>query len=211
MWEEENSIPIGTRLEGARVILRAPKATDLTELRSLLLRNADHLRPWSPAPPPGINPAGFTELGRGIARQRREWKEGGAYVFVVALRAPREPLVGRVALTALVRGPFQCAHLGYWVDVAHERQGLTSEAVAQVVAFAFQRLRLHRVQAAVMPHNAASRRLLAKLRFREEGFAKRYLRIGGKWEDHLLYGLTVEEWTSCDEGEQDSKVVSFGG
>jgi len=194
MGDEGASTSLGTRLEAKRILLRAPRAIDIAELRSVLTRNADHLRPWSPSPPPGTNPVGFTELGRSIAKQRRDWKAGTAYVFVAALRAGREPIVGRVALTSVARGPWQSAQLGYWLDAASGGRGLMTEGVELILSFAFERLALHRLQAAVMPQNQASRRILEKRGFREEGYAERYLRIGGAWEDHLIYGLTAEEW-----------------
>jgi ribosomal-protein-alanine N-acetyltransferase len=152
------------------------------------------VRPWSPAPPAGTNPVGFTELGRSIARHRRDWKAGTSFVFVTVLRERREPIIGRVALTSITRGPFQSAQLGYWIDAAHAGRRFMSEAVELALAFAFEWLGLHRLQAAVMPHNAASRRILAGRGFREEGRAERYLLIADKWEDHLLFGLTLEEW-----------------
>ncbi len=204
MSDEIVSVSLGTRLEGSRVILRAPKTTDMTELRSLLIRNADHLRPWSPSPPPGTNPVGFAEMGRSIARHRRDWKAGTAYVFVTLLRVPREPIIGRVALTSVTRGPFQSAQLGYWLDAAHVGHGLMSEGVDLALRFAFERLRLHRLQAAVMPNNHPSRHILSKRGFREEGYAERYLRIAGNWEDHVLYGLTLEEWRSLSIAERMS-------
>jgi len=194
MLDERVSVPLGIRLETSRMALRAPRTIDIAELRSVLSRNADHLRPWSPSPPPGTNPLGFTELGRSIAKQRRDWKEGTAYVFVALLRQAREPIIGRVALTSVVRGPWQSAQLGYWIDAASVGRGLMSEGVELALAFAFDRLRLHRVQAAVMPTNQPSRRILSKRGFREEGYAERYLRIGNTWEDHVIYGLTAEEW-----------------
>jgi ribosomal-protein-alanine N-acetyltransferase len=194
MLEDRVSVPLGIRLETNRVALRAPRAIDIAELRSLLSRNADHLRPWSPSPPPGTNPLGFTELGRTIAKQRREWKAGTAFVFVALLRQAREPIIGRVALTSIARGPWQSAQLGYWIDASNGGRGLMSEGVELALAFAFERLRLHRVQAAVMPNNRPSRRILSKRGFREEGYSERYLRIGGVWEDHVIYGLTSEEW-----------------
>jgi ribosomal-protein-alanine N-acetyltransferase len=194
MSEELVAVSLDVRLDAKRVVLRAPRATDIAELRGLLIRNAEHLRPWSPSPPPGTNPAGFTELGRSIARHRRDWKAGSGYVFVMQLRVPREPIVGRIALTSVTRGPFQSAQLGYWMDAGHVRRGLMSEAVDAMLGFAFGRLGLHRLQAAVMPTNHASRSILQKRGFREEGYAERYLRIAGKWEDHVLYGLTLEEW-----------------
>jgi ribosomal-protein-alanine N-acetyltransferase len=194
MWQERVTVSLETRLETSRLVLRAPRAVDIAELRSVLSRNADHLRPWSPSPPPGANPLGFTELGRSIAKQRRDWKAGTAYVFVALLRQPRESIIGRVALTSVVRGPWQSAQLGYWVDAANGGRGIMSEGVELALAFAFDQLALHRVQAAVMPQNHASRRILAKRGFREEGRAERYLQINGAWEDHLIYGLTEEEW-----------------
>jgi ribosomal-protein-alanine N-acetyltransferase len=212
MSEELVSVSLDVRLEAKRVVLRAPRATDIAELRGLLIRNAEHLRPWSPSPPPGTNPAGFTELGRSIARHRRDWKAGSGYVFVMQLRVPREPIVGRIALTSVTRGPFQSAQLGYWVDAGHIRRGLMSEAVDLTLGFAFERLGLHRLQAAVMPTNHASRAILQKRGFREEGYAERYLRIAGKWEDHVLYGLTLEEWRPVWQPQHDENghSVPFG-
>jgi ribosomal-protein-alanine N-acetyltransferase len=208
MLDGRMSVPLGTRLESSRVALRAPRAIDIAEIRSLLGRNADHLRPWSPSPPPGTNPLGYTELGRTIAKQRRDWRAGTAYVFVVVLREAREPMIGRVALTSIVRGPWQSAQLGYWIDVASSGRGLMSEGVELALSFAFERLGLHRLQAAVMPDNRGSRRILVKRGFREEGYAERYLRIGGAWQDHVIYGLTAEEWkpsslvTTLDEARE---------
>jgi len=211
MSEELVPVSLDVRLDAKRVVLRAPRATDIAELRGLLIRNAEHLRPWSPSPPPGTNPAGFTELGRSIARHRRDWKAGSGYVFVLQLRVPREPIVGRIALTSVTRGPFQSAQLGYWMDAGHVRRGLMSEAVDATLGFAFDRLGLHRLQAAVMPTNQVSRTILQKRGFREEGYAERYLRIAGKWEDHVLYGLTLEEWRPSWQAlhEGSSHAVPF--
>src|SRR5262249_16863899 len=134
---EATSVSLGTRLEGQRVALRAPQTTDVAELRAVLSRNVDHLRPWSPSPPAGTNPLGFTALGRSIAKQRRDWKAGNAYVFVVLMRAGREPIIGRVALTSVTRGPWQSAQVGYWLDAAYGGRGLMSEALDLALTFAF--------------------------------------------------------------------------
>jgi ribosomal-protein-alanine N-acetyltransferase len=195
------SIPLSTKLNGGRVVLRPPRTTDIGALRNLLRTNADHLRPWSPAPAQGVNPLSLTELSRSIARQRHDWKRDLAYVFLMAAaREHGEPLIGRVALTSVTRGPFQNTYLGYWIDADHQSRGLTSEAVDVALGFVFGSLSLHRVQAAVMPHNVASRQILTKRGFREEGLARRYLRIAGSWEDHVLYGLTREDWLSPSWG-----------
>jgi ribosomal-protein-alanine N-acetyltransferase len=104
-------------------------------------------------------------------------------------------IVGRVALGGVLRGAFQNAYLGYWVDEDRQNRGLMTEAVAAATAFAFGPAGLHRVQAAVMPRNVASQRVLEKAGYRQEGLAQRYLCIAGQWEDHLLFATTAEEWT----------------
>jgi ribosomal-protein-alanine N-acetyltransferase len=81
-----------------------------------------------------------------------------------------------------------CA-IGYWVGEPFQSQGYTTDAVAAVVRYCFEDLGLHRVEAACQPHNAASRRVLVKVGFAEEGLARRYLKIDGDWRDHVLYGM----------------------
>ena len=90
--------------------------------------------------------------------------------------------------------PFSNAYLGYFVSERHNGHGYATTAVRQAVDFAFEELGLHRVQAAVVPRNAGSIRVLEKAAFREEGLALRYLQIAGVWEDHRVYAVTVEEW-----------------
>lgn len=200
MTDQRPQVPLSLQLLGPRLLLRAPKSSDIPELRALLRDNADHLRPWSPASPKGQAPPTITELSGSVARYRQEWKNDSAYVFVVTLREPSAPIVGRIALTSIVRGPFQNAHIGYWTAAAYQGLGLASEAVGLIAHFSFEKLALHRLQAAVMPHNSASRRVLAKQSFREEGLAKRYISIAGRWEDHILFALTREDWEASRGG-----------
>jgi [ribosomal protein S5]-alanine N-acetyltransferase len=188
--------PLSVRLETLRLILRAPDPADVPDVRRLLRRNAEHLRPWSPIPNAGEDPSSLTEISKSILRQRRDWSKGDAFVFFIASGADRDAgsLLGRVAFTGVTRGAFMNAHVGYWIDRDHQGRGYTTEAVGEAVSFAFGPLGLHRVQAAVMPHNAASLRVLAKLGFRKEGEGVRYLQIAGRWEDHHLLAVTREEW-----------------
>jgi ribosomal-protein-alanine N-acetyltransferase len=189
--------PLSLRVETGRLLLRAPHPADVPEVRKLLRRNAEHLRPWSPVARAGEDPSTLTEISKSILRQRREWSKGDAFVFFIAMHTNDGPLLGRVALTGVMRGAFMNflnAHLGYWIDGSHQGHGYATEAVAGAVSFAFGALGLHRVQAAVMPHNAASLRVLAKLGFRKEGECVRYLQIAGRWEDHHLFAITREEW-----------------
>jgi len=193
-----------TRVVTPRLVLRPPRPADVPELRHLLRANIDHLRPWEPAATPGEDPASLTVVANRIARQRRAWKRSDSYALLLTLREPGEPIVGRVTLGGVLRGAFQNAHLGYWVDREHQRRGLMTEAVQGAYAFAFGAAQLHRVQAAIMPRNAPSLRVMEKLGVRREGFAERYLEIAGTWEDHVLFAITAEEWRARNEAETPS-------
>ena len=92
------------------------------------------------------------------------------------------------------RGPFQSAYVGYWIDEKHAGNGYMPESLVVLSQFAFDELHLHRIQISIIPRNSASRRVVEKLGIRDEGIAVRYLEINGLWEDHVRYGLTVEEW-----------------
>jgi len=102
-------------------------------------------------------------------------------------------LIGGIALNDVRRGMAQKGTLGYWIGEPYARQGYMSEAVGLVCSFAFETLKLHRLEAGCLPRNEASRRLLARLGFMQEGFARAYLRINGKWEDHILWGMVKRE------------------
>jgi ribosomal-protein-alanine N-acetyltransferase len=186
--------PLSTRLVTERLVLRPPRTTDVPELRRLLRANILHLRPWSAAPSPGEDPTSLTAVSRAILRHRQEWKRGQAYVFLVTSRATEERIVGRIVLGGVLRGAFQNTYLGYWIDAERQGLGLMPEAVRATTTFAFESAGLHRVQAAVMPSNARSLRVLEKVGYRREGYAERYLSIAGAWEDHVLFAVTAEEW-----------------
>ncbi|MCQ4085855.1 GNAT family N-acetyltransferase [Saccharibacillus sp. JS10] len=115
------------------------------------------------------------------------------YIYGIFLQENGQ-LIGRAALTGIARGPFQNSNLGYFLDEAHNGKGYMTEAVRGVLKLAFTQHNLHRVQAGVMPRNTPSLRVLEKAGFRKEGLAERYLKINGVWEDHVLFGITIEDW-----------------
>ncbi len=101
---------------------------------------------------------------------------------------------GEVNLNNVVRGALQSGTIGYWIDRARAGQRYVAEAVVVLARFAFEELQLHRLEICIVPRNANSRRVMEELAIREEGVAQRYLEINGMWEDHVRYGITVEEW-----------------
>jgi ribosomal-protein-alanine N-acetyltransferase len=185
--------PLSIRLTTQRLVLRPPRTGDIGEIRRLLRHNHAHLRPWNPAPRSGEDPSSITEVSNTILRQRREWKSGRSYVFMLALRSDPARFVGKIALNGIMRGAMHGAYLGYWMDVDHQGGGLCTEGLRAILDFAFGPAQLHRIQAAIMPHNPKSLRVIEKLGFRREGYAERYLQIGGRWEDHILFARTREE------------------
>jgi [ribosomal protein S5]-alanine N-acetyltransferase len=162
---------------------------DAEALLELRLRNREYFRPSEPSRPRGY----FTlqrqreELRRGEeeARERRAW----IYGIVLGESA----LIGRIALSGAIWGPFGSAFLGYAIDEAHSGRGYATQAVGRATDLAFEH-GLHRVQAAVVPENAASRRVLEKSGYRYEGRALRYLRLDGRWRDHDIFAVTVEDY-----------------
>jgi [ribosomal protein S5]-alanine N-acetyltransferase len=182
-----------TRLLTQRLVLRPPRTGDVAEIRRLLRLNHEHLKAWNPSPPPGEDPSSITEVSKTVLRQRRDWKHGRGYVFMVADREEPATFIGKIALSGIMRGAMCGAYLGYWMAEAHQGKGLVTEGIAAVLDFAFGPGGLHRIQAAIMPRNERSLRVIEKLGFRREGYAQRYLQIAGNWEDHILFARTREE------------------
>jgi ribosomal-protein-alanine N-acetyltransferase len=182
------------QLPGRRVLLRPLVSTDFPEWREVRRRNAGWLLKWEPQPPKG-NPDDTDDLAAFAARcgaRQREWQLGTGYGFGIFVD---NHLAGEINLSGVQRGPFQNAYVGYWIDEARAGRGYVPEALVVAARFAFEDLRLHRLQVAIIPRNRASRRVVEKLGLREEGTALRYLAINGVWEDHVRYAITAEEWT----------------
>ena len=193
-----------TRLVGPRVQLRPLEPADGDAWRNIRLRNRDWLEPWEPLPEPGSpdllrDAAAFRARCASAARQRHL---DSAHPFGIFLLDGT--LVGEINLSGIQRGPFQSAHVGYWVDQAYAGRGLVPEALVLVLRLAFEELRLHRVEVAIVPRNRASRRVAEKLSLREEGIARGYLQIRGTWEDHVRYAITADEWIARRDELRDT-------
>lgn len=157
---------------------------------------AGHLDRWLPP----ADPAFFTEAywRERLAIAVDEFHAGRAARFVFQDNDDEEgAIVGTCSYTNIVRGPFQACNLGYQIARSHEGRGLMVEALAATNAFAFRTLRLHRIMANHRPENVRSARLLERLGFAREGFARNYLFIDGAWRDHVLTSLTNPDFDAA--------------
>lgn len=178
------------RLNGDKVVLRPPQASDYLAWRDLRAASKAFLQPWEPTwPADDLTRTGYR---RRLAAYQRDLDLGMGYAFFV-FRAADGALAGGVTLSNVRRGIAQTASLGYWAGQPFARQGYISSAVRTVIGFARDTLRLHRMEAACLPTNAASASLLLKAGFIEEGYARAYLKINGEWRDHRLFGQILGE------------------
>ncbi len=169
---------------GDGVVLRTPHMTDHAAWAALREQSRAFLKPWEPTWP-------ADDLTRGAFRQRmkryaEDLRQDQAYPFFV-FRKQDGQIVGGLAIANIRRGVAQAGSLGYWVGEPYARQGYMTAAVRALLPMAFDVLRLHRMEAACIPTNVASVRLLERTGFRREGYARAYLCIDGQWQDHLLY------------------------
>ena len=152
------------------------------------LRNREHLAPWDPARSESF----FTSVEQAgiLTDQIEQLKAGSSVPFVII---NNDTIIGRITLTGIVRGPFQSANVGYWVDKNHVGQGLASAALENVINHCNKDLGLHRLQASTLLHNLGSQKVLRKAGFEPIGIAKKYLKIAGTWQDHLLFQRILSE------------------
>jgi ribosomal-protein-alanine N-acetyltransferase len=170
-----------------QVAVRPVTLDDVPVLTALLAANRDHLAPRDPLRPDEYWTEEFQR--HDTARLLDLHRLGAVLPGVVVLDG--EP-VGRVNVNNVVRGAFLSGDLGYWVSRHVTGRGVATAAVAAMVRLAFGEAGLHRLQAGTLLHNAASQRVLRKNGFTPIGVAPRYLRIAGRWQDHLLFQLLAE-------------------
>ncbi len=177
-------------VHGQLVHLRHPVMADYAAWAELRAMSRQHLTVWEPQ-------WARDELTRSSFRRRlrqyqRELREDLGYAFFV-FRQGDSKLLGGLSISNIRRGVAQAASVGYWIGAPHVRQGYMTDAVKAAVPFAFDSLGLHRLEAACLPHNTPSMRVLEKAGFRREGMARRYLKINGTWQDHDLFALLQED------------------
>ncbi|KRS10761.1 GCN5 family acetyltransferase [Roseovarius atlanticus] len=172
------------RIETERLTLRQPVLTDFRDWSSLRESSADFLTPWEPQ-------WAADHLSRKGFANRVYWSQrsiaSGSAVPLFLFRREGDKLVGAITLDNIRRGPAQAGTLGYWTGQPYARKGYMREALQAMSHYAFERLDLSRLEAACLPENAPSRRLLESCGFKYEGVAQSYLQIAGRWRTHVLY------------------------
>jgi [ribosomal protein S5]-alanine N-acetyltransferase len=193
------ALDVDLDIQGVRVFLRPPAMGDFQMWFETRAASRAHLTPWEPL-------WSRDELTRAAFRRRvrhyqAEQYEDLGYAFFI-FNVETDQLVGGLTLSHVRRGVAQTASLGYWMGAGHTGQGLMSDAVSALVPFAFSALHLHRIEAACIPDNNASIRVLEKCGFQHEGLARRYLKINGTWRDHLLFASVATDTTQPDQSSR---------
>jgi [ribosomal protein S5]-alanine N-acetyltransferase len=177
-------------IKGGPVVLRPPRMADYESWMRLRRESRDFLVPWEPTwPPDDLTRSAYRCR---VKRYQRDMRDDLGYAFFI-FTASDGHLAGGLTLSNVRRGAAQTASLGYWIGQPFARHGLMTAAVRVVLPFAFETLRLHRVEAACLASNEPSLRLLRKSGFTEEGFARGYLKINGVWQDHVLFAILADD------------------
>jgi ribosomal-protein-alanine N-acetyltransferase len=177
-------------ITGAGVSLRLPHAGDFVEWAALRERSREFLMPWEPTWP-------VDDLTRGAFRRRlkryaEDVRGDLAYAFLI-FRSEDNAMVGGLTLANIRRGVAQAGSIGYWTGAPFARKGYMTAAIRALAPFCFGALRLHRLEAACIPSNTASIRLLERTGFQREGYARAYLCINAIWQDHVLYARLKDD------------------
>jgi ribosomal-protein-alanine N-acetyltransferase len=173
-------------ISGEGLFLRTPSLTDYTAWTDLRAESRAFLMPWEPTWP--ADDLTRTAFRRRIRRYQNEVREDRAYPFFI-FRQSDYTLLGGITLSNVTRGMTQTATLGYWMGERHANRGHMTRAVRAIVPFAFGALSLHRLEAACLPHNRPSMRLLETVGFQREGLARGLVCINGRWQDHIVFAL----------------------
>lgn len=178
------------QLRGPRLLLLPPRRADYRDWSSLRAISRDFLVPWEPTWTDDALTR--TAYRRRLRRVGIDWREDSGYSFHIFERQQR-CLVGGISLNNVRRGVAMSGSVGYWIGAPYAHRGYMTEALVLLIEYAFEEMGLHRIEAACLPSNIPSQNLLKKVGFQPEGLARKYLRINGLWEDHLLFALLRED------------------
>ncbi len=178
-------------IESERLKLRLLEAEDLESAIDYWRRNQEHLMQSGPTWPDDFLTPSFWE--KQIERNKKEF-EGDISARMYLFEKTGSLIAGHVSLAGILRGAAQFCYLGYGLDFEKQGKGYMNEILKETIRYAFESLKLHRIMANYMPTNAKSGKVLKKLGFSIEGYARDYLFLNGKWEDHIMCAITNQSW-----------------
>lgn len=168
-----------------RSVTRSLSLDDVEPLAALYVENRKFLAPWQPLRPDSY----FTQTGQRAAVEALLAQQASGAAVALAITDAAGALAGTLTISSIIRGAFQSCSVGYWLAEHAQGRGLASAALREAVGLAFDDLRLHRVQAETLTHNARSQRVLERVGFTRYGEAPSYMHIAGEWQDNVLYQL----------------------
>lgn len=175
-----------------RLVLGTPRAALAAAMLDFVTRNRTHLQPWNPPEPEGMY--GLPHWQGAVEKSAAAFAAGSAVRFWISPYDQPDTIIGSIGFSQIARGPFCACVMGYQIDRESEGKGLMSEALRAAIRYMFVEQGLHRIGANYRPENVRSGRLLAKLGFRIEGYARNYLFIDGDWRDHILTSVTNNDF-----------------
>ncbi len=187
---------IEVRLQTKRLLLQTI-TTDakIYEVFDYVRRNREFFEPWEPE----YEKDEFTfRFQRNRIREDKILMRQGKAVRFWLFHKGQDEILGDIRFSSIIRGAFQSCFLGYKIDQDEINQGYATEGLRRCIQFMFDNLKLHRVEANVMPHNKPSIRVLEKLNFEKTGFSRKYLKINGNWEDHIHYEIINEKMENTE-------------
>ncbi|MDX2320021.1 MAG: ribosomal protein S5-alanine N-acetyltransferase [Moritella sp.] len=176
-----------------RLVIRVAMASDAEKLCQYYVRNQLHLSPWEPKRSDAYYTLRWWQLR--IAQIHAEFNDASAISFI-AMTPDKSEIVAVANFSNIIQGVFKSCYLGYSIAKAHEGQGLMVEFLQTCLGFMFENVGLNRVMANYIPVNERSGALLQRLGFEREGYARKYLKIAGSWQDHVLTALLHEDWSA---------------
>lgn len=187
------------RIETERLLITMPGAEAAARMLAFAEENREHLARWLPLPSPDYYTEAYWRERLLAARTEFEQDQSMKLVFFERAQSEKGRVTGICNFSNFVRGAFQACYLGYNLDHRAEGHGLMQEALHASIRYAFESLHLHRIMANYIPTNERSGRLLRRLGFTVEGYARDYLMIAGRWQDHVLTSLTNHKLASPEE------------
>lgn len=185
-------------ISSSEITLKYPSIFDYKSWKFLREKSRAFLTPWEPTWRPGEH--SFNRYLKLLSIYSQKRKNNLQYSFFI-FNSDNE-LVGGVNVFNIKTGISQSCTLGYWIGQNHSRKGYMRNALKLLIKQLFLELKFNRIEAACIPRNIASKNLLINIGFEEEGYAKEFLRINGKWEDHLLFALTKNKYNEINNGQK---------